>query len=673
MGTASFRPPLALASWQPLPPPAAPSAAVSAPPGHGGARRAAAAASCAATLAVGSLPSRGKRARPTVLWRHAVAMEDPSVVERVADTKSSPSLIKAEEVEAVTPVAKREVKYETLESALPELRDWLLAKNCTGVDDVSVNVTGRSGVRLLVDVKKETEFVKVPKEAWISVNMVDSLELAPEAELAWKVVQEKWLGSSSDFAPYINFLWGLDLSMHTLYWEKKELMWLRRSPRTYAEVVKLRNVTVSRVKALEKRTTGFGLVKPNDKKEVRRDLRFALALVEQRAAQIEAKEGLPKRMAMVPLLDHIDHDPLRRPDMFVGPDNVMEEPVMAAMSKNDLKAGRELRHCYEEASSGELLVRYGTTPPNAVVADLETRIEANAFDRVALPVVFKRKNAGIDDETSVQMKWEVLASELGIDLRDGAEPNAALLELPKDYMPGGRLCQVARFIARQLPAGCSKEEAKSALVEEKEVELPTIGDNLETELEALAGAWEWTESALKRLKKVTEQISTEVESTVQSGKMEVAVQDADLESLVDTIVLAHYKAKSKSGKTAKSKKYMEARLQSVSPTAAAVMFSTNGVMQQIPRDWVVARMGDVTDSLTARRAMLVLDMYNLEAAPIQKVFDALQSLVRMAWDANGKLKEGQTDEAEQSYKLFAENWQMVMGKPEEPPSEESKE
>jgi len=485
---------------------------------------------------------------------------------------------------------------------------------------------------------------------------LDSTEFEPETELAWRLVTERWLGSLSDFAPYLDFLWSVDLNRHPVFWENEEVAWLQASVKAHEEVLDMRERTAARIRALVGRASKQGSRVPAqllaDAARLEAELRSALVLVEARAMEVESALGEPSCAAMVPLVDHLEHDPTDQPSMEVGDCSDAEGWPMRAVARAALPAGTELRHCYEPIGSAQLLARYGCVP-EAKGSSQEEQLRANAFGSVALPVRISLETFQ-EARDRLPAKLRLLAERAGLDLRRGAPAAAARLALPRDLHLGGRMLPAARFLTAVIgdtegggtAAATEAEEAAScaALFEELFMEAsgppppPLQSKELTSEVSARAIAWEWCERLLKRYQKAFDGISSEVGlSTPESAGANQGSEglNAGLEALVDTVVLAHYKARGAEQQSRKSRKPQEARLLAVSGSHATVQFLSNGVRQSIPAEWISQdaakrpQKASPTSTLRAERGRLVLSLLQTEAALIEVAYSWTQNVVQL--------------------------------------------
>jgi len=641
--------------------------------------------SCLALLAVGASASRERRpdGRGGHLRRSAssrgrgfATVEKPSAGKTFGGPVDSARGQGADPFPAakygkLAPVDRSTRAGKRLSAKLPAFRQWLSDRGCEGVDNVVIMENSRPGIRVRDAVTKGAAVLRVPRSAWISIPL-GALELEPETELAWRLVREHWMGEGSEFSPYVDFLWGVDLSLHPVFWSDEEVAWLQASPGAHEEVLRVRQTVSERVGDLAARASAADAGAPAEllaePARLEAELRFALVLVEARAIEaIPAAEGEPPCAAMVPLLDHLQHDAREEPHVSIGEDGDLEGVPMFAVANRVLHAGEEVRHCYEPVGNAQLLAHYGFVPVPEGTSQ-EQRLRANAFASVALPVRSSPEFAKVDSESCLERKLELLAEHTALDLRQGAGPEVARLELPKDIHAGGRFLPLARLLTMgakpdmgQTPtAACDALFARlfegvgpDATSPAPVLPVPATQDDVVAEVVARATAWEWCERLLKRYQKACTNVMEEMGMSPEEGQEETSedlsesVPSAELENLIDSVVLAHYKAKAKSPdrRSAKSKKPREARLLAISDGRATVQFLSNGVRHQVPQDWVVRKrvrrspQSQLVDKTRTGRGQLVMALYSNEAAVVETAYYMTQNIVQLGTqllEAQGK-------------------------------------
>jgi len=482
---------------------------------------------------------------------------------------------------------------------------WMESRGCKGLSRVKIRVGANSGVWLQKDIKinwrREEPILEVAAETWIVTSPdVEDAEL----ELAWRLLQERLQGASSDFEPYVDFLWSLDLDAHPYFWEESQLRWLSGVPAALDRTVELRETVAKRVKELVARAQKPGVAPassgaPADVVSLEAEALRALCLVESRAMMAETE---PPRAALVPILDHMQHDPSGDRSVLCGLFEGREDfgcPIVITTSET-LKPGMELRHEFEGVGDTELFARYG----------IVTQPKTNAYASVVLPVRLNKSLEELDQTADTLMKLDMLAERADIDLRNGAQ---AMLELPKDYFARGRLMPLARFLRCELKGlpGMSKEDACGALFEFyfagcdiqgvqplSKLPLPFEGVESRLEEEARVIAWDWCNKATQgydkssaRMKKFTD---VAIKKLVPKEAKSTVLQVGD-------IVQAHFKAKGPDGQPAKSRTPKEAKVIAMSGDTISLRFTSNSVRHEVPAAWVSPGAADdesTTDELS---------------------------------------------------------------------------
>jgi len=500
------------------------------------------------------------------------------------------------------------------------------------------------------------EVLVVPREAWISVPMSEDAEDDAEVELTWKLLQERWKGSKSFYAPYVDFLWKQKLSHHPMLWDEHEVEWLRGCDSAHKAVLELRQTSSRRlVRLLERAQAQGGLQEASFSEE---ELRFALCLVEGRCSLAEgAAEGDAPLAALVPLIDHICHDASGSPRLqIVEREGVFGGP-MVAEAFGELSAGSELRYCYGlDCTSVHLFAHYGLVPGQS--GKDEASISDNAHNEVLLPIRIQKDNWRETPEDVKAAKLKLLAERGGLDLRDEeAEP---CLQLPHDFDPQGRLLPTARFITTPVKVmeGDSMEEAcqelfaklfarcdLSLLPGNEHLEwgagppptMPPVPESpaeMGQEVQARVAAWEWCERILIRYNKMSKRIAKAFSSP--------SVADPR----IGQVLMAHFKAKGPGGENAKSRTTKQARVLDVSgsPAMVTVQFLHNKVRHTIPEDWLLGADGTPvagalealpTDKdrarrkVSASRAQLLQRLLQAEAPVIEAVYDVTSNVVKL--------------------------------------------
>lgn len=570
-----------------------------------------------ALAATGRLPRRQRSGVPTRRRRIQLAAQGFAVAERKKETALSE--------ESEMGVALKEAfgsSDPSLQGADPEwpvaperdLRAWLEERGCEGLDRVVFRGTSGLGVWLRpglprTALRSGAEVVRVPREAWIS----ESAEVAePEMELAWRLLQERWRGSSSAYAPYVDFLWRVDQRLHPLFWEESETDWLMPSQTAYEELMDLRARTDRRVRALADRARAAGSKAPKEllqsPKRLDYELRFALCLVEVRGTVCSPdKPGQPQVAAMIPVLDSLRHDGSGSPPAQVGePEGGQGGPhVVAALA--GLQDGGELKHQYEPISSSSLLVRYGQATRRKTMDEAR---EANAYHAVAVSAKRTTDSEGRNSPAVCAIKLEMLASRVGLDLREGASLQDSTISLPQDLFRDGRLLRAVRFLYAEVPSTLkvSEEEACNDLYnryfagfdDKQEARRrqppPRDNDTLHLEVMSRAEAWDWCDKAHKRYVKALKGILAEFDDDEPRPTIEAAAE-GDGELKEGSIVMAHFKAKGKGGAKVRSRSAKEARVKAVEADGVVtVQFLANGVRQRVPRDWVELPRNDAGEA-----------------------------------------------------------------------------
>jgi len=149
--------------------------------------------------------------------------------------------------------------------------------------------------------------------------------------------------------------------------------------------------------------------------------------------------------------------------------------------------------------------------------------------------------------------------------------------------------------------------------------------------------------------------------------------DAPAETLTEgAIVKAHFKAKGKDGKTGKSRKPREARVQSMNDDLVTVQFLSNGVRHNIPRTWIVDQDGpriqkqtptqtlDLTPPNPTRvaRGELVISLLQAEAEVIGVVFNMHSRIVKMGMQILKDSENGSFQQASAMRNQLRMTWEQ---------------
>mmetsp|Transcript_79311 Transcript_79311/g.157088 ORF Transcript_79311/g.157088 Transcript_79311/m.157088 type:complete len:715 (-) Transcript_79311:71-2215(-) len=537
-------------------------------------------------------------------------------------------------------------------SRLKALTGWLKERGCEGLDDVQIAPDFTYGIRLRKTVVEDSTVLKIPRSAWFSVSM-DAAD--PEAELAWQLVTERWRGAASQYQPFLDFLWHLPLDMHPLNWTALEAGWLKASYSASESLWDLQRTTADRIKLLAQRARGSGAeVSPPasllaESKRLEAELKTALILVESRAVQVEGLPGEAGLAAMVPLLDHFQHDATGEPKVELTTKDDAKGNILSmdALAAGTLEAGTELTHCFEPAGSGLLLVRYGYAPWSAG-NEVEDLTQANIYSELPLQVHVAQEELDAKRVSAWPIKLRLLAERADIDLRPGAPRSAKCLRLPQDMLATGRAVPLARFLCYPVRAavGQSEEEACEnlylRLFEEDVNKVPDTMELLKLEREARDLAGYWCEKQLQPYNDVGDRMTTDVKTMRATKEMPGATSqqggDTDAGCWIGEVVMAHYKAKGPDGGKVKSKQVREARVLGVDGQNATVQFLSNGVRHQVPCDWVLGPERTKVDDkrlLHLARASLASAMLATEAACLETFY----TLCRDMYDCTTKVIE----------------------------------
>jgi len=211
------------------------------------------------------------------------------------------------------------------------------------------------------------------------------------------------------------------------------------------------------------------------------------------------------------------------------------------------------------------------------------------YHSVKLPVRLLPQFLMDDTATMKPIKLRLLAERAGLDLRRKASGAATQLTLPDDFLLRGRMLPAARFIVAAVKPEPGEDEETACTRIFNELfqgvgpgsedqplppvkPVPTSGADLSREIVARTVAWEWCERVLKRYRfaasRVLRDIGKKTDDDIDA--------DAPAETLTEgAIVKAHFKAKGKDGKTGKSRKPRESRVQSMNDDLVTVQFLSN--------------------------------------------------------------------------------------------------
>lgn len=567
----------------------------------------------------------------------------------------------------------------------PEFCAWLKEQGCEGVSRVEFRGLPGQGVWLRPEVPslsltEDSQVVSVPRNAWIC-ERADVAE--PEVVLAWRLLQERWRGASSAFAPYVDYLWRVELRLHPLFWEPSEAAWLRVSYVAHEQLLDLREAMERRLKALQARVQkAQGSEAPpvellKDPTRLEAELRQALVLVEVRATTASpASPGEPSCCALVPLLDALRHDGTGDPMLQVG--EMEEGSALCAVVLQDLQPGAELKHCYERISSAALLVHYGQLSRRET-AD-ETR-EANAYHSVPLAIRVTPNSEVAQvlqaSQSGMTIKLDMLKKRLGLDLRDGVLSEKTTLFLPRDLMAKGRLLPICRFLSAKLPddsSQISEQEACEILftkyfqgVLEDGVPpppCPQSSQELLVEVTSRSMAWDWCDRALQRYQKVGSSLMNEIRGKKAPTLGAAAAPKGIVEG---SLVHAHYKAKGKDGARTRSRGVKQARVLAVDGEEVTVQFLQNGVRQRVPREWVIAdkeadeeaaeKDVDEVAAIHAARGELALALVLTESSVLELIAKVIQIMAKRAWAVYNDLETNKTAAAKRGLSELSSAWE----------------
>eukprot|EP00930_Biecheleria_cincta_P105947 TRINITY_DN9907_c0_g1_i1.p1 TRINITY_DN9907_c0_g1~~TRINITY_DN9907_c0_g1_i1.p1 ORF type:complete len:720 (-),score=163.01 TRINITY_DN9907_c0_g1_i1:351-2510(-) len=550
---------------------------------------------------------------------------------------------------------------EVEEEDEPELRRWMQSKGCKGLELVRLRTDGKLGVWLRSEeVAKERDFLVVPRDCWISVpEPEDDSDQDIEEALAWKLLQERWRGQDSQYAPYVEFLWCQDLSQHPLFWSREELAWLTACPAAQNAVVSSQDTMERRAQKLEARACATRSAAQRE--SLSNEVRFALVLVECRAIDVAGVlESDPRMAALIPVMDHFRHNPTSAQSLVIGEEG---GGPMIAQSTEQLMPGSELRSCFGIANNIELFSQYGLAPTigNDSVEQELAQVEHNVFGQVELPVRVSGKTWKVDQDMR-HLKAKLLAERAGLDFARTATGENAVLRLPLDGMSCGRMMPTARFLVssvsteedcealfEQLFANCHRSllpetAGELGTAEEKIVAMPAPPVNpqqLRLEVEARQIAVEWCDKILKRYVKMVDRLSDVFEDTkgVAANSLQRGI-GVESKTEVGEVTRAHFKAKSKDGSFGKSRKAKECRILSYSGSGdVMVQFLENGVRHSIPENWLVEAT-QATDrqksgsephrsSVHRARALLAQELIVGEISVIESISDRLKPVLEL--------------------------------------------
>lgn len=552
-----------------------------------------------------------------------------------------------------------------MEEDEPELRRWMQSRGCKGLELVRLRTDGRPGLwlRSEEEVTSGRDFLVVPRDCWISVpEPEDGSDQDLEESLAWKLLQERWSGQDSQYAPYVEFLWRQDLRHHPLFWGQEELAWLTACAAAQSAVFSSQEKMERRAQKLEARARAIRS-DAAQLESLSTEVRFALALVECRAIGVSGiLESDPGMAALVPVLDHLRHDPSERQSLLIGERG---DGPMIAQSVEQLKPGSELRCCFESASNIELFSQYGQVPTlgDDSVEQQFAEVERNFFGMVELPVrVSQQTWKATTDQNIRRLKTQLLAKRAGLDLSRTVTGENATLRLPADGSVMGRMLPTARFLVNpvfteedcetsfaRLFANCNRNllPENAGKLGTQEVTMlalppPANAEELGPEIQARQLAIEWCDNSLKRYGKMIERLS-EVFADTKGVTASPLQQDTDMEfkTEVGEVTRAHFKAKGKDGITGRSRKAKECRVLSYNGSGmVTVQFLENGVRHSIPENWLVesaqtndrnSPSGLETRELSVRRAraLLAQELILGEISVIESVSDMLKPVLEL--------------------------------------------
>lgn len=548
-----------------------------------------------------------------------------------------------------------------VEEEEPELRRWMQSKGCKGLELVRLRTDGRLGVWLRSEkVESGREILVVPRDCCISVSEPeDGSDQDIEEALAWQLLQERWKGQNSQYAPYVEFLWRQDQSQHPLFWGQEELGWLSVCPAAQSAVLNAQDKMERRARKLEARACAVRS-DAAQRESLSTEVRFALVLVECRAIGVEGiLESDPGMAALVPVMDHFRHNPNDAQSILVGESESEPGGPMVAQSAQEQMPGSELRSCFGYASNVELFCQYGLVPTLGDDSEEQqfVELESNFFGMVELPVRVSQKTwKETPDQNIRRLKTQLLAERAGLNFSAGED---AVLRLPGDGAVVGRMMPTARFLVSpvfteedceelfaRLFADCNRsflpEDAGQLGTPEVASPAPVNNaDELRLEIQAREIAVEWCDNSLKRYVKMIERLSDVFGETkgVAANPLQ-QVTDVESKTEVGEVTRAHFNAKNKDETTGKSRKAKECRVLSYSGSGVVtVQFLENGVRQSIPENWLVEST-QATDSNSSglkahelgerrARALLALALISGERQVIEDISDMLKSVLEL--------------------------------------------
>eukprot|EP00930_Biecheleria_cincta_P074814 TRINITY_DN62026_c0_g1_i1.p1 TRINITY_DN62026_c0_g1~~TRINITY_DN62026_c0_g1_i1.p1 ORF type:complete len:777 (-),score=143.63 TRINITY_DN62026_c0_g1_i1:47-2356(-) len=488
-----------------------------------------------------------------------------------------------------------------------EFYRWLADRGCRGIEDFQLILGGgvalrRSCTRGVLAAGEEILFI--PRSAWITAP--ETAQCSSAEALAWRLLNERWAGDASPYAPFVKQLLQSNFSAHPIMWEDEEVKWLKSSVECFELVNQVRATAQERVARLLARAAAAApATAPVSQELLAQQARWALSAIEAQGFQMEENGG--SFAAISPLVGNVRFQTERKASAVFE----LSEHGLSLGAKSSLKPGEELQQQFEQMSGAWLLANLGIVPgaelPGAVADKKLWDLHPPSTCWLDAPQVDPLK---YPRETFLAEKMRLLKEYAGLDLYMPRLPDTPAKDvsfvLMNDTIGRGRLLPTTRFILANIICmahevdvwldryfvrffkQCKLEKGYPSLhknlvseVGDGEEQTLRIGYDVALEMKAREMAHTWAAEAIYEKSLTIEQIAACTGLPMGDGNGVIAVSDGQN-------VMAYYKAKRKDGSVGKSNKPREAKVIAVESETLRVEFITNKRRHEIPRDWVVS-------------------------------------------------------------------------------------
>lgn len=318
-----------------------------------------------------------------------------------------------------------------------ELLSWLRAGGARGLEHIRAGMAEGEGAGIGVfaaqDLAAGDLVISIPRALCLTAAAGHAGTapdgLAPDANLAATLLQERRLGPASFFARYIAALpQEHEFRHHPFFWRREDMELFQASPRARRQLRLASMRTCARVRAMMAK----GVAETQD------EARWALAVVRSRSFPLEGAPGngmSPYRLALCPLVDLLNHH-APEPGAAETPAaryRCSPDGSPGLVAERAVAAGEELRHLYAICPSAELLAAYGFVPEGGT----------SGFEVCNLEVPCGELLAG---GLAASAARHALLHSRGL-WRGGRLGRPLLLPLGGSPSQGGRLLPVARLAA----------------------------------------------------------------------------------------------------------------------------------------------------------------------------------------------------------------------------------